>query len=244
MVLAVDDFPADELDFAGTVVNHDQLVDLLHQEVDYQLDHFVDGDDLFYILFTSGTTGSPKGVEITHTNICSFASWMVSDAFNLPHNQTFLGQPPFSFDLSNMYWLPALLTGSTIKALPRTVVQNFGQLFTVVPKLGVSVYVSTPSFVDMLLLSPDFNQEKMPELKYFLFCGEELTVSTAKRLFTNFPDAHIFRANRSGRRHYQRGNHQGNGCYGQAPADRLRQAQRHHFHLGRWQGSDRAKRSR
>lgn len=192
MVLAVDDFPADELDFAGTVVNHDQLVDLLHQEVDYQLDHFVDGDDLFYILFTSGTTGSPKGVEITHTNICSFASWMVSDAFNLPHNQTFLGQPPFSFDLSNMYWLPALLTGSTIKALPRTVVQNFGQLFTVVPKLGVSVYVSTPSFVDMLLLSPDFNQEKMPELKYFLFCGEELTVSTAKRLFTNFPDAHIF----------------------------------------------------
>ena len=128
MVLAVDDFPADELDFAGTVVNHDQLVDLLHQEVDYQLDHFVDGDDLFYILFTSGTTGSPKGVEITHTNICSFASWMVSDAFNLPHNQTFLGQPPFSFDLSNMYWLPALLTGSTIKALPRTVVQNFGQL--------------------------------------------------------------------------------------------------------------------
>ena len=84
------------------------------------------------------------------------------------------------------------MTGSTIKALPRTVVQNFGQLFTVVPKLGVSVYVSTPSFVDMLLLSPDFNQEKMPELKYFLFCGEELTVSTAKRLFTNFPDAHIF----------------------------------------------------
>ncbi|WP_156249809.1 AMP-binding protein, partial [Limosilactobacillus equigenerosi] len=107
-------------------------------------------------------------------------------------HQTFLGQPPYSFDLSGMFWLPALLSAGTIKAIPSAVVQNFGQLFQVVPNLDLNVFVSTPSFADMLMLSPEFNTEHMPGLNYFLFCGEELTVSTAKRLQERFPTAHIF----------------------------------------------------
>ena len=99
----------------------------------------------------------------------------------------YLGQAPFSFDISHFYWLVGLLTGSTIKAVPLATVQNFGQLFKALPDLDFNVFVGTPSFADMLLLSPDFNAAKMPQLTHMVFCGEELTPSTVKRLFAKFP---------------------------------------------------------
>ena len=85
-----------------------------------------------------------------------------------------------------------MLSGATVKAIPVKVVQKFGQLFKVLPDLKINVFFGTPSFAELLLLSPDFNAEKMPDLQKFVFCGEELTVSTVKRLFQKFPDAHIY----------------------------------------------------
>lgn len=60
--------------------------------------------------------------------------------------------------------------------------------------LPVRVWVSTPSFVDMAMLSDDFSAEKMPQISHFYFDGEELTVSTAKKLRARFPKALIVNA--------------------------------------------------
>lgn len=192
LIIGVDDFPADQLKFNANVVKRDQLDQILADAHDFTGNQMVKDHDLAYVLFTSGTTGSPKGVEVTQDNFRTFVDWMLSDDFKLPHHVNFLGQPPYSFDLSNMYWLPALLSGSTIKAIPHSVVENFGQLFTSLPKLDLNVFVGTPSFADMLTLSPAFNEQQMPGLQVFLFCGEELTVRTAKTLQQRFPHARIF----------------------------------------------------
>lgn len=192
MILAVNDFPAGDLSFDAPVVDRQQLDKILATPQSFKTTKMIAGDELAYVLFTSGTTGSPKGVEVSHDNFMTFVDWMLSDEFNIKRNANFLGQPPYSFDLSNMYWLPALLSGGTIKAIPHAVVENFGQLFTALPNLDLEVFVGTPSFADMLMLSPSFNQEKMPHLQTFLFCGEELTVKTAKALQQRFPDAKIY----------------------------------------------------
>ncbi|MFC6274699.1 D-alanine--poly(phosphoribitol) ligase subunit DltA [Levilactobacillus tangyuanensis] len=160
--------------------------------IDYVADHAVKGDETYYIIFTSGTTGKPKGVQISHTNLLSYVNWMLSEDFDLPDFPRTLSQAPYSFDLSVMDWGPTLASGGTLVALPKTITDNFKALFETLPAMNLDVWVSTPSFMDICLLEPTFDAAHYPNLTRFLFCGEELTHGTAQTLHDRFPDARIF----------------------------------------------------
>lgn len=147
-------------------------------------------DDNYYIIFTSGTTGQPKGVQISHKNLLSFTDWM--NEFNLPKQVKMLAQAPFSFDLSVMSLYPTLTNGGCLQILPREATDNLKMLYTTMPKMSMDVWVSTPSFIEMCLLDPTFTEKGHPNLKQFFFCGEELTHSLAKTLLQRFPNAAIY----------------------------------------------------
>lgn len=152
----------------------------------------VSGDENYYIIFTSGTTGKPKGVQISHNNLLNFVNWMLSDEFNLPKTASYLAQPAFSFDLSVMSWVMGLVTGNKVVSLPKKISDSFKDLFTVLPEMDINIWVSTPSFAKICLLNEDFNEENFAQLKTFLFCGEELPLVVAKQLNERFPNARIF----------------------------------------------------
>ncbi|MGY3747722.1 D-alanine--poly(phosphoribitol) ligase subunit DltA [Vagococcus salmoninarum] len=151
----------------------------------------VKGAENYYIIFTSGTTGVPKGVQISHDNLVSYSQWMLND-FGLSSGLSFLSQAPYSFDLSVMDVYPALLSGGHLVPLKKELINDFKQLFTVLPELSLNVWVSTPSFADICLMDPRFNGDEMASLSHFLFCGEELTHQTGTKLKERFPKARIF----------------------------------------------------
>lgn len=193
LIIAINDFPL--ADVTAPIFSAEQVQAAFREGASYELSHPVQGDDNYYIIFTSGTTGKPKGVQISHNNLLSFTNWMITDKeFATPERPQMLAQPPYSFDLSVMYWAPTLALGGTLFALPSAVTQDFKQLFETILSLPIAIWTSTPSFADMALLSDDFNSQKLPQLTHFYFDGEELTVKTAQKLRDRFPQARIINA--------------------------------------------------
>lgn len=99
-------------------------------------------DALHYIMFTSGSTGDPKGVPITRGNLEQFLAWMLGEHLFRPAAEVFLNQALFSFDLSHMDTYLSLVTGGTLVSLSREDIADQRRLFLVLAGSGVTVWVS------------------------------------------------------------------------------------------------------
>lgn len=172
-----------------------QFININQMEVDPSLpvpmDSWVKEDENFYVIYTSGSTGNPKGVQISANNLQSFVNWMVED-FHISGGLRFLNQAPFSFDLSVMDLYPSLASGGTIFAITKDMIAKPKILFEELKKSNTQVWTSTPSFVQMCLMDPSFNEKLLPYLSVFLFCGEILPVSICQQLKERFPNAIIY----------------------------------------------------
>jgi D-alanine--poly(phosphoribitol) ligase subunit 1 len=149
-------------------------------------------DDPYYIMFTSGSTGEPKGVVITLGCLTSFLGWMLAEQQFVEQRETFLNQVPYSFDVSIMDTYTGLLTGGTIHSVTRDHVANLKELYRSLTESGVTVWVSTPSFAQMCLPERTFAAGMLPRLRKFLFCGETLAPEVAAKLLDRFPEAEVW----------------------------------------------------
>jgi D-alanine--poly(phosphoribitol) ligase subunit 1 len=149
-------------------------------------------DHPFYILFTSGSTGEPKGVVITRANLEHFVAWMLAEQRFAAPGETFLNQAPFSFDLSVMDLYASLATGGTLFSITKDHVANLKTLYEAFRVSGLTTWVSTPSFAQMCLIERTFAQPMLPGLRRFLFCGETLAPETASQLLDRFPEAEVW----------------------------------------------------
>ena len=147
--------------------------------------------DPFYILFTSGSTGQPKGVTITLANLQHFTGWLQGEHLFAP-GEGFLNQAPFSFDLSVMDLYGSLASGGTLVSITREEVANGKLLYAALASSEIVNWVSTPSFVQMCLVERTFAQGMLPHLRRFLFCGETLAPETAAQLLERFPKAEVW----------------------------------------------------
>jgi D-alanine--poly(phosphoribitol) ligase subunit 1 len=173
------------------IVQFDELLTSKVESISVDPSNWVSEDDNFYIIYTSGSTGNPKGVQISANNLQSFVNWMTED-FPINGHLRFLNQAPFSFDLSVMDLYPALATGGCIFAISKEMIAKPKMLFEALQKSKTQIWTSTPSFVQMCLMDPSFNEGLLPEVTCFLFCGEILPVTISRQLLERFPKAKVF----------------------------------------------------
>ncbi|WP_081706534.1 non-ribosomal peptide synthetase [Nocardia sp. CNY236] len=130
-----------------------------------------------YVVFTSGSTGLPKGVAVTHAAVVNQLSWLARE-FTLGGHDRVLLKTPATFDLSVWEFWSALLTGGRLIVTPPGAERDPDQLRALLHEHEVTMLHAVPSLIGMLLaVEPDLPLP--PSVRHVLAIGEALPPATA-----------------------------------------------------------------
>lgn len=148
-------------------------------------------DSLAYVLFTSGSTGEPKGVMIEHRNVLNTLE-AVCQQLDISAQDVFLAVSALDFDLSVFDMFAALSAGGLLVLAEDSPHHDADQWLTLMSTHGVSVWNSVPSLFDMLCTLARARQVTLPNLRIALLSGDWVEPDSGERLRTIAPSAQTF----------------------------------------------------
>jgi amino acid adenylation domain-containing protein len=139
------------------------------------------GDNCAYILYTSGSTGNPKGVCISHRAAFAFVEW-AAKTINAGPEDRFANHAPLHFDLSVLDLYVAWSSGARVVLVPETVSFNPKSLIDLIIEERVTVWYSVPSALMLMMDYGGFFSASLGHLRAVLFAGEAFPIKYVREL--------------------------------------------------------------
>lgn len=140
--------------------------------------------DLAYVLFTSGTTGIPKGVCVSDRAAFDFIHW-ATDQLELNAQHVFSSVAPFHFDLSVFDIFASVKSGAKLILFNSLQIAQPAFLVDTIKKHSISVWYSTPTTLRLMVEFGNYTQESSASLQHIIFAGESYPSSEFVKLQHN-----------------------------------------------------------
>lgn len=153
--------------------------------------HRAGPEEIAAILYTSGSTGMPKGVAIPHRALLAFAEWG-RETFGLDDSDRIASLTPFHFDLSLFDLFTGPCAGATTRFMPDLLKLSPARLVDWLSEHRITTWYTVPSILGFLAHKGGLEKRTPRTLKRILFAGEVFPMQRLKALVRLLPDTAFF----------------------------------------------------
>lgn len=144
-----------------------------------------------YVMFTSGSTGEPKGVVISHEKLLNFIDWCI-DSFKFTPKDVLTNINPLFFDNSVFDFYAAIFSGACLVPITKAQAQFPQTTFEILEKYQCTSWYSVPSLLIYYQNLKSFSQKKLFNLKRIIFGGEGFPLIQLKPLYEQYSETISF----------------------------------------------------
>lgn len=166
-------------DLQNTQIDEKLLKDVRKQALDI---------DPLYANFTSGSTGEPKGVIVSHRSVIDFIN-VFTDKFDITQNDIIANQAPFDFDVSVKDIYSSIKTGATLLIVPKKLFSAPAQLLDYICDNNATTLIWAVSALCLITTFHGLDYKVPEKVNKILFSGEVMPIKHIKQWIEHLPNA-------------------------------------------------------